>query len=433
MDNLIIMGASFRSAPLSVRERLSFPPDQIPGILQRVRWQHINHEVVLLSTCNRTELYLAGRHACQQQRLIHELLGLTNSPSTADDLASHTYRHVGRAAVEHLFSVTASLDSMVLGETEILGQVRRAYTLAHEHGATGPTLNRLFQAALKIAKRVHTETHLCEGRVSVSSVAVEFAHKTFGELSDKTVLIVGAGQTGELALQCLVKTGVGNVLVANRSTERSDQLARRYHARSMSITDLIDGLQQADIVIAATQAPHLVITADEVEYVMQRRDKRDLLLIDLAMPRNIDHNAANIDHVYLCNIDDMQSVADNNLARRRAELDTATAIIHDAATTFVAQSRHHRLTQLAERLKNTSHTLLQQEIARAFRTGYLATLDADRQKQMRHIMEQTIDHLLSVPNQAMKHIVHRTDEDEAVRVIESLFHWNDEARDDTFE
>jgi glutamyl-tRNA reductase len=431
MDNLIIMGANFRSAPLTVRERLSFPADQIPGILQRLRWQHLDHELVLLSTCNRTEVYLAGRHAHKQHRLIHELLGQDNSCDTIDELAPHLYRHTGRAAVEHLFAVASSLDSMVLGETEILGQVRRAYTLAHEHGATGPMLNRLFQAALKIAKRVHTETHLCEGRVSVSSVAVEFAKKTFGRLDDTTVLIIGAGQTGELALQCLVKTGVGHVLVANRSSDRAAELAHRYRAQSILITDLHNGLRQADIVVAATHAPHVVITADAVREAMRQRSDRRLLLIDLAMPRNIDPHAGTIDHVHLCNIDDMQAVADGNLARRRTELDTAAVMIRDAVDVFVAQSRHHRLTQLAERLKSTSYDVLQREIAEAFRSGHLATLDTERRQQMKHIMERTIDHLLSVPKEAMKQMTHRMDEDDAARVIETLFRWNAEADDDT--
>jgi len=335
--NLVMMGINFRTARVELRERLSLRADRIPPVLQRLKRAQRIAEVAIVSTCNRTELYLAGPGVREQKGSLTDLLADRAELPADATLDECTYRKDGLDAADHLFRVAAGLESMVVGETEILGQVKQAYRLADEAGTTGRVLNPLFQNALKVGKRVRNETGICRGRISVSSIAVKFAERIFDDLSTRTVMIVGAGQTSERALQSLVGKGVTNVLVLNRSSDRGTALAERYGGKAIPFDLLADYLWRADIVISSTNAPHHVLRLGQVQDATARRS-RPMLLIDIAVPCDIDREVGRLDNVYLYNIDDLQALAAENLAKRQDQLQTARSIVLDSAREFVART-----------------------------------------------------------------------------------------------
>ncbi|MCX7008744.1 MAG: glutamyl-tRNA reductase, partial [Kiritimatiellaeota bacterium] len=286
--NLAVLGINFRTAPIELRERASFAADDVPEALSRLCAEFPGTEAVLLSTCNRTELYTAGIDMEMRRSALIRMLLKGTAPHEFAAAEKHFYAKKDLSVAQHLLAVVAGLDSMVVGETEILGQVKQAYMLAEQAQTSGKALAPLFQNAFRIAKRVHTETHLCRGRVSVSSIAVEFAEKVFEDLGSKTVMIVGAGETAELALKSLTERGAKDVLVLNRSHERALVLAERYGGRAIPYDLLDDYLPRADIVISSTSAPHCVIREASVRKALAVRRGLPLLLIDIAVPRDIE-------------------------------------------------------------------------------------------------------------------------------------------------
>src|ERR1035437_2130206 len=257
--SLSVLGINFRTAPVELRERASFTAADVPAVLSRLGAEFPGAEAVLLSTCNRTELYAAGIDVEANKGTLIRMLLRGAAPQEFAAAEKHFYVKKDLIVAQHLLAVVAGLDSMVVGETEILGQVKQAYLLAEQAQTSGKTLDPLFQNAFRIAKRVHTETDLCRGRVSVSSIAVEFAEKVFEDLGSKTVMIVGAGETAELALKSLIERGAKNVLVLNRSLDRALALAERHGGRAIPYDLLDDYLSRVDLVISSTSAPHCVV------------------------------------------------------------------------------------------------------------------------------------------------------------------------------
>lgn len=301
----------------------------VPALLNRMAAGFPETEWALISTCNRTELYAAGVDVTLHKDRLVEALLPDATREQVTELAPLFYVKRDVEAAKHLFAVASSLDAMVVGETEILGQVKQAWALAEEAGTAGNALSALFQNAFRTAKRVHTETDICRGRVSVSSLAVEFAETVFHDLKRKTAMIVGAGETAEQALKNLVDRGIEDVLVLNRSHHHGEALARRCGGQAHRFELLDNYLSQADIVISSTSAPHLVIGTDAVNRAMALRQGRPLLLIDIAVPRDIDPRAAGIANVHVCTIDDLQRVAAENLSKRHAAVEQAWRVVED--------------------------------------------------------------------------------------------------------
>jgi len=328
--NFLVVGINFRTAPIALRERVTFAPQAVPTALRRIRDAFPDIAAVLLSTCNRTELYTAGLRPERYRERLIQLLLEDAAAAECDEIAQHFYFKSDIGAAGHLFAVASGLDSMVVGETEILGQVKRAYAFAEEVQTVGPLLTALFQRALKAAKLVQSGTEIGRGRVSVSSIAVEFARKVFEDLGSKTVMIVGAGETAELALKSLIDRGTPDVLVLNRSLERGRALAARYGGQALPFERLEEHLPRVDIVISSTGAPHVVIRAQAVRHAMETRRGRPVMLIDIAVPRDIDPSAGAIRNVYLYDIDDLQRVADENMARRQEAARHAWHIVKEA-------------------------------------------------------------------------------------------------------
>ena len=332
--NLFAAGLSFKTAPVEVREQLAVRPSLLPCLGCRLKLNAGLDEVVLLSTCNRVEIY--GTTTSWVQGKVHRLF---RQLCPADiDLTPHIYIKEGVAAAEHLFSVASGLDSMVIGETEITGQVKNAYQAAQNAGLTGRVLNRLFQTALQIGKEIRTHTAIGRGATSVGSVAVELAEKIFsGDLTDKTVMILGAGKMGEACVRHLTKRCARSVLVANRSPERAQLLAAEFGGRALPFEERMNALAEADILVSSTGSPTTVLHKDEIAAILPARRNRPLILIDIAVPRDIAADVEQLDNVYLYNIDHLQTIVRENSRLREQELSKCSSIITRRAAALMVK------------------------------------------------------------------------------------------------
>ncbi len=326
MSELLALGVSHKTAPLDLRERLSLTEGRAAGALRELTDVAGIHEAAAISTCNRTELYLVVSDPVEAESTALGVL-TRQADIRPTELLGHLYSLRSGEAVRHLFRVTAGLDSMILGEAEIQGQVKRAYELALVEGGTGPILNRLFRGALAAGGRARDETGISEKNVSIPSVAVELARRTLGDLAEKRVLVIGAGETAELLARALVSRGVATVFVANRHYDRAIGLAQRFDGNAVRFEELPEQLEQADIVVSATNSPHHIVERDDLEQVMATRGGRPLLLVDIAVPRDIEPACREIAGVSLHDIDDVQQIVARNAGGREAEARRAEQLI----------------------------------------------------------------------------------------------------------
>jgi glutamyl-tRNA reductase len=326
MSELLALGVSHKTAPLELRERLSLTEGRAVGALNELTAAPGIHEAAAISTCNRTELYLIVSDSVEAES---EALGVLTRQAEIrpTELLGHLYSLRGSEASRHLMRVTAGLDSMILGEAEIQGQVKRAYELALVEGATGPILNRLFRGALSAGGRAREETGISETGVSVPSVAVELARRSLGDLSQRRVLMVGAGETAELVARALTAHGVETVFIANRHYDRAIGLAQRFDGTAVRIDELPTQLAEAEIVVSATNSPHHIVGRDELAQVMAEREGLPLLAIDLAVPRDIEPDCREVPGVTVFDIDDVQKIVERNASGREAEARRAELII----------------------------------------------------------------------------------------------------------
>jgi glutamyl-tRNA reductase len=326
MSELLALGVSHKTAPLDLRERLSLTEGRAAGALRELTEVAGIHEAAAISTCNRTELYLVVSDPVEAESTALGVL-TRQADIRPTELLGHLYSLRSGEAVRHLFRVTAGLDSMILGEAEIQGQVKRAYELALVEGGTGPILNRLFRGALAAGGRAREETGISEKNVSIPSVAVELARRTLGDLADRRVLVVGAGETAELLARALVSRGASGVFVANRHYDRAIGLAQRFEGTAVRFEELPEQLEHADIVVSATNSPHHIVERDELEDVMKIREGRPLLLVDIAVPRDIEPACREVAAVSLHDIDDVQQIVARNAGGREAEARLAERIL----------------------------------------------------------------------------------------------------------
>jgi glutamyl-tRNA reductase len=313
-----VIGLSHRTSPVQMRERFAVSEARVPDVLRRLRDEGLAEEGVLVSTCNRVELYTAsGTDDASRLGRLRQFLMATCGYDGPVNEEFYLYREPD--SLEHLFKVACGLDSMVLGETEILGQLKRAYDLALRGGHTGPGLNRAFQRAFQVSKLVRTETNIQRGNISVASVAVELAERVFSSLAGRQVMVVGTGETSERTARALVGRGARQILVANRSYDRAVNLAGELGGRAVSFREWGAEFEGIDILISSTAAPHVILTRAQLGPLVRRRG-RPLLLIDIAVPRDIDPDVVRLENVYLYNIDDLQAIAQDCLRQRREEM-----------------------------------------------------------------------------------------------------------------
>ncbi len=362
MTELLAIGISHKTAPVALRERVALTENEAERFIRDLVSNDDLREAVVISTCNRTEAYIVARNAVEAESvLLSKLAGRAGIRPT--ELVEIVYSPRNCDAARHLFSVTAGLDSMIVGENEVQGQVRRAYETALGAGTTGPFTNRLFRAALQAGKRVRSETALGTARISIPSVAVALARETIGELGEKNVVVIGAGETAELTARALSEQGVTTLFVANRRIERAREMAQRFGGGVGSLDELPQRMLEADIVIASTSSPHPIVGASELEQIMLARDGRPLLLIDIAVPRDIEDDCNEIPGVRVLNMDDLQSAAARNLEVREGERVQASEIIEDEITRFSGWMAQQGATPTIAALREHGSGIVEQVLA----------------------------------------------------------------------
>jgi len=355
---LLCVGVSHHTADLSLRERIHLRPSVLPEALADLRETCGLEEAVILSTCNRFEIYSpADRDAAGW-------IG-RRAPEFAPELSSRLTTFKEKDAVRHLFSVAGGLEAQVLGETQILGQVKEAYEISRQHGMTGQILNMLFQRALTVGKRIRAETRLAETPVSVSSVAVRLCEKIFGRLEGRRVLVVGAGEISTIAAEHLHERGARLEIFSTRSREPAEALARSFSAPCLPVESLAGRLPDADIVISGSGAPHLLLTADAVRIAQKQRAGRPLFLVDLAIPRDIDPASAGLDNVFLYNLDDLDEIARDHRHEREQEIPRCEAIIREETESFWDRLAHAQLEEPLRRFHARITSVVEEELRRS--------------------------------------------------------------------
>lgn len=327
-----VLGLNHESAPVEVREKIALSLHALPATVQEWKEKSGADEMVCLSTCNRTEVYANAQNPAAVRGTLEKLLQLhAGIPS----LLNHLYFCESDEAVEHLFKVAAGLDSMVKGEHEILSQVKQAYQTAQQVGATGKLLNVLFQRSLFVGKRVRAETALGEGAASVGSIAVGMATRIFGDLKDRQIMILGAGEMAEITAKHLLAVNAKSILVANRTFDRACALAKTFGGSALHFEEGLRRMNEVDIVICSTAAPRAVVTQAHIRETMERRKGRSLFLIDIAMPRDVEATVNELENVYLYNLDDLEHIVAVNTAQRAKEAEAARKIVQEEAREFI--------------------------------------------------------------------------------------------------
>ncbi|MGA9119007.1 MAG: glutamyl-tRNA reductase [Bacteroidota bacterium] len=330
--NLVSIGISHLTAGVEVRERMWLSDEEIRRAVAALKEKFFS-EVMLVSTCNRTELYgLNGVAPVEPEALKEFLIDFKGAGDTVKP--AHFYGSSAEESVRHLFKVASGVDSQVIGDIQILNQVKEAFNLAREVSTMGPVMHRLMQATLHVGKRTRTETTICEGAVSASYAAVELASKIFADLSKKSAFLIGAGETGELTMKHLVGKGIGKVLIANRTKEKAEALTRDFGGTVIDYEKIEDALRIVDIVITSVNSPSYVVLPDHVHKVMKQRANNPLFIIDIGVPRNVDPSSRRIENVFLYDIDALSSIVDRNLERRKAELPRVEEIVSEETREF---------------------------------------------------------------------------------------------------
>ena len=418
MAELLALGVSHRTAPLDLRERLALPEGRAVGVLGELVSSEQVHEAAAISTCNRTELYLVASEPVEAEGAALGILA-REAGIRPTELLGRLYSLRGADAAAHLFSVTAGLDSMILGEVEIQGQVKRAYELGLVEGATGPVLNRVFRAALAAGKRARSETGISEKGLSIPSVAVELAQHALGDLGSRTVLLVGAGETAEVTARALSARGVEAIFVANRHYSRAIGLAQRFGGRAVRIDELPAQMEDADIVVSSTNSPHHIIEREELELVMERRGERPLLLVDLAVPRDIEPGCREVPGVSLSDVDDVQSIAERNASGREAEARRAERLLEAEVARFERWFGSLEVLPTVAALRRRADEVVERVLSEnESRWESLSAADRDR---LRVMARAIANRLLHEPTVRLK----RTTDDEAaypyVHALRELF------------
>lgn len=416
--HIIVVGLSHKTTPIEWRERLHFPTHTLEEPLEKLAHYTDGGERVILSTCNRVELYGHVQHLAHGSSRLQQFLGDYHGIA-ADALTPYLYTHHGEAALRHLFRVVSSLDSLVLGEAQIAAQVKEAFAIARGAKATGLVFSQVFERAFAVAKRVRTETRIGEHAVSVSSAAVELAKKIFQDLSAKTVLILGAGEMSELTARHLISHGVRHLLVANRTLERAMDLASRLQGQSVALAELPAYLPKADIIVSSTGAPESIIRKADVQNALKLRKNRSMFFIDIAVPRDIDPAVNELDNVYLYDIDDLQHVVEENRKTRQREAGLAETIIAREVEDVLHWFDEQQVVPAVIRLRRKAETIRQQELEKLF--SKLGPLSDSERQSIEAMSSSIINKLLHAPIVRLKQESQATGGGRYLQALRELF------------
>jgi len=420
--NLILVGVNHKTTPVEIREKLAFTKGKIE--------ESVNHlfnfpdiiEHTILSTCNRVEIY--ARANCQDSAIksIKEFICDFHGLSLVE-LEDHFYSYRNKEAVEHLFRVSSSLDSMILGEAQILGQVKDAYSLAKDLRSTGLVLNQLFEKAFSIAKKVREETGIAERSVSISSSAVELAQKIFDDLENRTVMLVGTGEMAELAAKHLISYGVKTVYVTSRTYERATNLARMLNGSALDFEAFKNELHRADIVITSTSAPNFIIKKEMVEKAIHERKNKPIFFIDIAVPRDIEPDVNDLENIYLYDIDDLQVVVSANMKEREKEAENAMNFISQEVTKFNNWVGTLDAVPTIVEIRKKAENIRMQEIEKTLKK--ISYLSEDDKKLLRQMSSSIVNKILHKPTIKLKQKTQSEDGHVYLKAIRHLFHLDD--------
>ena len=413
----IVYGMNHTSAPLPMREKVAFPELELKDALARLKSTDGVEEALILSTCNRTEIIVH----MPQDKSPDALAGFLarERPVSGEELERHCYLYTEREAVRHVFRTAASLDSMVVGEAQILGQVKEAYALAGQVGSLGPVLDALLRRSFSVAKRVRSETGVARHPVSIAYAAVGLARDIFGDLEKRTVMIVGAGKMARLAARHLIGNGLQSVLVANRSYQRADELARELGGQAVPFDRLFEEMERADIVIASTAAPHLVILQDHAQRLSRARRGRPIFFIDIAVPRDVDPKVNEVDNVYLYDLDDLQGMVRAGLGERQKEVRVAEAIVERETEAFLEWMKLPQVTPTIVELRRHLHEVASHELDRFH--ARLQGLTPGQEEAVRQMATSLVNKLLHPPTLALKRCAAQNGAGVRVRLIREIF------------
>jgi glutamyl-tRNA reductase len=422
MERIILIGLNHKTAPVSIRECLAFSHDETRSALGDLRAVPSIEEAMLFSTCNRVELLLAARAPEPAIDDVKSFLAHFKQ-LPLDDFQSSLYLYQGEDAVRHVFRVAASLDSMVLGEPQILGQIKSAYRAATEEKTSGVVLNRLLHKTFSVAKRIRTETGIGDHAVSISYAAIELGRKIFGDLQDKTVLLIGAGEMAELAVEHLIRHRSGRIFVANRTLERAMGLAAAYNGTAIGLEEIPDYLRRVDIIISSTGAKGFIIQKPEVKAVMRGRRNRPIFFIDIAVPRDIDPAINTLNNVYVYDIDDLKDVVDENIEDRNREAAKADRIIDEAVIHFRQWFQGLGVVPTIKALRSKIQDLARDEVGKTLQQmGHLSSQD---QESIERMAEALVNKILHEPTRYLKSNGCQKDRARSLDVARKLFGLDD--------
>jgi len=395
---LLLAGVNHRTAPVQLRERLAYRADEIPSALLDIQTRGAK-EALILSTCNRVELTAALDDDLGVEALIETLLS-HRTGLTIDELLPHVYRFENSEAIRHLFRVASSLDSMIVGEPQILGQLKQAYAQARDSGAIGTVLDVVLTRAFNVAKRIRSETEIGQNAVSVSYAAVELAREIFGSLHKKRVLIIGAGKMSEGAARHLMRAGAADIFITNRTAERAEELARIFRGEVIAYESFPQRLGEVDIVITSSSAQGYVVTRDMMRRAIEARRNQPMFLIDIAVPRNVEPSVADIEHAFLYDIDDLQRLTDANLKTRLDVAQQAETIVNDEVVRLEAKLRERDVTPTIVSFQEQLETIRQDVIARY--RGRLGGLTSDQEEAIEALTRGIVNKIAHGPISEMR-------------------------------
>jgi glutamyl-tRNA reductase len=422
MDRIILIGLNHKTAPVNIRECLAFSQDETRSALGDLRTMETIEEAMLFSTCNRVELLIISKESRNAVAQAKSFLAQFKQLPLVD-FESSLYLHRGEAAVRHVFRVGASLDSMVLGEPQILGQIKTAYRTATEEKTSGVILNRLLHRAFFVAKRIRTETGIGDSAVSISYAAIELGRKIFGELAGKEVLLIGAGEMAELAVEHLIRNRSGNIFVANRTFERGVELATTYKGTAIRIEEVPDYLRRVDIIISSTGAKGFILEKQHVKAVMRGRRNRPIFFIDIAVPRDIDPAINTMNNAYVYDIDDLKDVVEENIEDRNREAIKAERIIDEAVINFRQWFQGLDVVPTIKALREKVQSIAQEEVRKTFQQlGHLS--DKDREA-IHRMAESLTNKILHEPTRYLKSNGCQKDRSASLDITRKIFGLND--------
>jgi glutamyl-tRNA reductase len=424
--SIIVVGLSHKSAPIEVREKLNFPETTLPDALRKLMTYEGVRESLIMSTCNRVEIYASVQDSARGIDRIKQFISDYHGLSR-EALEQSLYVYPDAQGVRHAFRVASSLDSMVVGEAQILGQLKDAFDIALKTKTTSTILNKLIKKAISVAKRVRTETRLAEGAVSISSAAVELAKKIFGDLVGKTVMLLGAGEMAELAAQHLLGNGVKNIMVANRTFERAEELAKEFKGDAIRFEHFPDSLVMVDILICATGAPNYVVRRDMVSRALKERRHKPIFLIDISNPRNIDPEVDKVDNVYLYDIDDLQSKVDVNTEGRAKEAARAEELVTQEVETYLQWERALDAVPTIVDLREKVDEVRRRELDKTL--GALNGISEDQKRAVEAMSQAIVNKLLHAPLVVLKQAASTPDTgDNTIAVARRLFNLDRELK-----